>query len=742
MGSPWLGFLRRTVLLLLSCALCGAVLVSAGTGTARAVVHRRTSSAGCGEVPSARPPDPLPEHMGPPDRAADPEPAEARADVGAWPYAGYEERLSAARRLACFGAEGVAELRSAARHGRPEIRAVAARKLSWVVEDDLRCLDLLLDDGDWSVRFAAGLSLLERASHPVASGPAQPLVLSAEQIAARLARGPRPARADVRRVLALVLADGAQESAPGLLVLVPALGAPAVDLLRDLLAAPELRQDAMRMLGRCGELGAAVAADLSPSRYLNGDEKREAARALLRLQCRLDEALPVLAEAVSEAKDEWRPFVPLLRKSLAGTGPIPSWDALWVVRNMGPAAAECLPDVLALSGQVPRDQIISALATMGGSARAAMPWILAQLGGYDPPGTLDVPATEFAILGRLRYGPMDWTMVLSDEPDDCGMATSDAVVLRGAAEIAPEDPALVREALARLDDAESPTREAATLALRHALATGRIGLDPIVARMVGDSHDRIRRTAASVLGHAARGREDVVARLAELLDAGDSSCQQYAARALADAGAQEALAAALDARSVGARTWAAAALLLPRGEHVGGLAVLDDDEAMRAAPWRAHAFAVIESSMRAEDPAIRRIAAHVAGARYWPGGWDALATAARDPDSEVRRTAEAFLNGAVNFSSLYPPMELEPRSLDFHREPDLSCAEVERTLRASLASSVRAEERWIPVDLVELADGGGIEEPAASALLEAIAADPDLHAFERWCAARALDERR
>ncbi|MCK6459905.1 MAG: hypothetical protein L6Q95_08430, partial [Planctomycetes bacterium] len=566
--------------------------------------------------------------------------------------------------------------------------------------------------------------------------PGTPLALSAEQVAGRLARGPRPSRADVRRVLALVFADGALDSAPGLLARVPALGEPAVECLRELLAAAEPRQEAMRMLGRCGALGVAAAADLSPARYLNGDEKREAARALLRLGCRLDEALPVLVEDPSELSEEWRPFVPLLRKSLAGAGPIPWWDALWAVRRMGPLASECLPDVLALSGQVPRDQIISAVARMGGSASAAMPWILAQLGSHDPPGTLDVPATEFAILGRLRYGPepRDWRVLLCDEPDDCGMATSDAVVLRGAAEIAPDNPLLVREALARLDDPEAPTREAATLALRHALATGRIGSDPIVARMVGDPHDRIRRTAASVLGHAARVREDVVFRLAELLDAGDSCCQQYAARALADAGAQETLADALRARSVGARTWAAAALLLP-GEPLERYG----DEAPVEPPWRARAHAVIEASVRAEDPAIRRIAAHVAGARPWQGGDDVLTTAARDPNDDVRRTAEAFLSGEGLVScSYYLPVEWELRFFDVPCEP---CSEIERTLIATHASSIRMDRR-IAVDLVDLADGGGIDEPTAGALLERIAADQRLHAFERWCAARALDERR
>lgn len=652
----------------------------------------------------------------------------------AWPYTGCNARRYAAYELADSGRDGAAVLHAALAHPRPAVRAAAAS--AWVVDvDQLRRVEALLDDGDATVRFAAGLTLCWIASDRSDGARAQRLraaSLPADVIVSRLAAWPRASRADAMRILALALAGDAP-SAPALFARLPGLGGPVVDLLRELLRAPEVRRDAMRALGRCEALAVPFASELSPALYERMDDKIEAALALLRLGCRLDEALVVLAEDRPSSPDaEWRPFVPLLRKALAGKGPIPVESALSVVEGMGPEAADCLPDVLLLRESVEPDRLICVLARMGSAAKEALPWLLTESRRPDhsEPHPLFSPRTEFQVFKPLTYGPEPSLRSVFFLSDGAEPSTPAGVALRGAAEVAPRDPEVVREALARLDDPEPDVRHAATLALRHALAEGDIPPDGIVARLVHDQHEYIRRAAASVLGFAAPRRQDVVSRLAALLETGDGFSKEHAARALKQADATAALSDALESEDVGARTWAAAMLLL-RWYVLELTLFLPDpsEDALDSAPetaeeepWHARAVAVIEASVRADDPALRRLAVHVmAVAPGFPRWHDAAEIASRDPDELVRGTASAFLE---RWHGVY--VQLEPLEIGgWARE------------RADTAARTLLGEAWVPVDVALLAEEGEID-PGARRTLGVISCDTALSAFERWAATEAL----
>lgn len=652
----------------------------------------------------------------------------------AWPYTGCEDRLSAAWDLATSGGAGAAELHAALAHPWPAVRAAAA--LARIADaDQLRRVEALLGDGDWSVRFAVGLTLFLIASELPAGEDTRPHRLRRESlppdvILSRLAGWPRATRAEAMRILALTFADRAHECAPELFTRLPNLGEPVVALLREMLRAPEVRQDAIRTLGHSGALAAPFAAELSPALYQEANDRAEAASALLRLGCRLDEALVVLAEQPSSATAEWRAFLPLLRRSLAGKGPIPVEGALRVVEAMGPDAAECLPEVLALRESVEPDRLICAFARMGHAARETLPWLLVEArSGSDPSERiLSSPRTEFHVLEPLRYGPKPTfrsrAIIIWDDYDP---STPAGVALRGAAEVAPKDPEVVRTALARLDDKDPDVREAATLALRHALAAGDVTPDLIVARLLRDPRERVRRSAASVLAFAAAEREDVASRLGALLEAGDGFSKEYAARALEHAGALSILSGALESEDVGARTWAAAVLLLCRWRtRIAWIDAFDPEPCSPAEaapaeaeeePWRARAVAVIEASVRADDPALRRLAVHVmASSGAFPGWRDAAEIASRDPDEHVRGTASEFL---------------EPTGYFVASESGEFDALARARERADEAVRTLLGEAWTPVDVALLAEDGGTD-PGAVRTLAVISCDFHLSAFERW----------
>jgi len=182
---------------------------------------------------------------------------------------------------------------------------------------------------------------------------------------------------------------------------------------------------------------------------------------------------------------------------------------------------------------------------------------------HPPERVLIRPRTEFQVFEPLRYGQSLPSGTSSSSPK---MTSSRPLRPRWPFAASPRSLRGTPRWCARRSPARrsvAGVREAATLALRDALVAGDVPPDVVLARLVHDPRERVRRAAASVLAFAAAEREDVVSRLARLLENGDGFCKEYAARALERAGAVPALADALDSEDAGVRTWAAAALLRP-----------------------------------------------------------------------------------------------------------------------------------------------------------------------------------
>lgn len=626
------------------------------------------------------------------------------------PYGGWEPRIEAAQDLARLGPAGAGALRTAIADEQPAVRAVAALALldaEHADEGDQSRVEGLLVDRDWSVRTAAGLALLEASDR-----------FDAAFCIAQLAEAPEATPDDAARAACLLLAAGKPRAASRLLRGLPNLAVPVVCLLREVLADPDARRDAMELLGCCGASGAEAAADLDPARYEEPPDRREAAIALLRLGCRLDDALRVLAAEPPDVgwvpwADDGRPVVPQLRRSISGGGPIPPASALRIVRAMGPQASECVPEILGLRESPELAPLaFCAVASIGAPAESAIPWLLAESASHracelwreDIPRAGPPPLEQFEHVGPVRGGKGPFDL----DPAPCPL---DAVALHAAARIAPCRPDVVSAALKRLDDREPAVREAATLSLGDAVALGQVGPDAMPAR---DPDPRVRAAAATVLGCAARrGRAEASWALAREIEEGDA---EHAARALAWAGESEELARAMESARPATRTWAAAVLFDPQPPYPAG------EERSPAARTeelrRSRAAAVIESSATDEDPLVRMLSIHVIGKepQYFRATWArTLATAESDPDDAVAILAHVCARYWEKRS--LPWEESEPRGPRPGRVEELS-------------REMRDGGRSTPLDL---ALGG-----ADAATLAAVARDESLLPFERWFAARAL----
>lgn len=643
-------------------------------------------------------------------------------------YVGFGPRLEAAQDLARLGPDGAAALRAGISDERPAVRAVAALALlesPQADEDDLRRVGGLLAGDDWTVRVAAGLALLEAMDDERLREAAPP----PERILSCLADAPEATDADAARAVCLLFAAGKPRTEARLLRAPPNLAAPVVRLLREMLADPDVRYDAMDLLGLCGACGAEAAADLDPARYEDPGDRREAAVALVRLGCRLDDALPVLAENLDRfwarhatlCTDDWRAVVPLLRRSLAGRGPIPPESALRIACALGRAAAECVPEILELRGSPDLAPLVAcALAGIGPAAAPALPWLLAESGGSRLCDLRegDVPRAGPRVLEEYRcLGPiMDRGGFLDIEPDVCSL---DALALHAAARIGPSDPDVVRAAMKRLDDPDPRVREAATLALSDALSVGEVALDPVRARFVRDPSGRVRAAAATVLGFAAwRGRAEAAAALARELEGGDAFGREYAARALAMAGEDAALAKALESEASLTRTWAAAALFDPQADR---LPSRDEFEELHATMTRegfrrSRAAEVMEACARDGDPAVRLLAVHVIGKmpEHFRDTWEGtLASAEPDPDVGLVATVVLrYWDKHLLPWEKFPPPSPPPGRVE------------------ELATGMRGADLPTPVDVAL-----GSSDKAA---LAAIAGDGGFLAFEQWFAGRAL----
>jgi hypothetical protein len=644
------------------------------------------------------------------------------ADTEPRAYAGIGARLEAAEDLARLGPDGVAALRAAVADEVAEVRAVAALALADGGEEDRRSVESLLRDADSSVRFAAGIALLR---HEVKSGLAWRVTLTELTASETLADVPAATDADAARAISLALAADATWAAPRLFRISPGLQAKAAPLLRAMVEERDTRRDALEMLGRCGAPGVEALADLDLAWLEDWSDQREAAIAFLQLGCRIDEALPVLAENSAWVldprrwADDWGPVVPALRRSLSGRGPISDESALRTVRGVGPPASECLPEIYGLLGRADLAPLAAcAFASIGPASEPALEQLLpeSERGGTCHLWPDDVPCVGPPVLGFFTHGP-ELRERLFIGRDSAVPLSRDMVFLRAAARIAPCHPDVVRAALKRLDDPDASVRVAATLALDDALRIGNVAVEPVRARFVHDPVAHVRAAAASVLARAAwGGRDEATDALSSELESGDSVGKEYAARALAMAGEDGALARALESESALTRAWSAAAIFDPQAERFPAgneweeLAVAMSVEQLR----KSRAAAVIKTGADDPDSAVRRVAVGVVlrMPQHFSDTWErTLAAAASDPDVDVNLIAYvAAKHWQTN------PWQTEARGA---APPGL----VEE-----LAREMRGEGRPTPVDSVL----GG-----ADAELAAIAADRSLLAFERWFAARA-----